>query len=255
MAKIKGIFFDQDGVIIDTELDGHRVAFNQAFREAGYDVEWDVATYRHLLNVAGGKERMKYYLHNEGFGVDVPPEEEDQLIRTLHERKTDIFLELLETGNLPLRPGIRRFMGEAKDAGLTIGVCTTASRRSATAIAEEILHDIDLDFVLAGDMVSRKKPDPEIYLAALERSGLTPDEAIVIEDSRPGIAAAKAAGMRVIATASAYTLQEDLSAADVVITALGDPEGQHGQLILGDRGLGYNGVLYVQQVIDFFSTP
>lgn len=255
MATIKGIFFDQDGVIIDTELDGHRVAFNRAFKEAGYDVEWDVETYRRLLCVAGGKERMRHYLHTEGFGVPVPPEEEDQLIRTLHKRKTDIFLELLETGKLPLRPGIERFMAEAKDLDLTIGVCTTANRRAAMAIAEDVLHNIDLDFVLAGDMVSRKKPDPEIYLAALEQSGLTPDEAIVIEDSRPGIAAAKAAGMRVIATASAYTLQEDLTAADVVITALGDPEGQHGQLIIGDQSLGYNGVLYVQQAIDFFSTP
>ena len=131
MAKIKAVFFDQDGVIIDTERDGHRVAFNVTFKEFGYDFEWDVEKYHELLQVSGGKERMKHYLHTEGFGVEINPEEEDELIKAMHKFKTSTFIEMIESGNLPLRPGVKRFMKEVNDAGLVLGVCTTSNVRSA----------------------------------------------------------------------------------------------------------------------------
>ncbi|MEA1940002.1 MAG: HAD family hydrolase, partial [Candidatus Caldatribacteriota bacterium] len=106
MAEIKAIIFDQDGVIIDTERDGHRVAFNKTFKEFGFDFEWDVNYYHELLQVAGGKERMRHHLHTKGFGREVKPEEEDELIKAMHKRKTEIFIELIKEGALPLRPGI-----------------------------------------------------------------------------------------------------------------------------------------------------
>ncbi len=253
MAEIRALIFDQDGVIIDTERDGHRVAFNMAFREFGFNFEWDVEKYHELLQIAGGKERMRHYLHTEGFGVEVKPEEEDDLIKRLHQRKTEIFIELIESGKLPIRPGVRRLMREAMDAGLIIGVCTTSNERAAHAIAYQILKDIRFDFVLAGDVVSRKKPDPEIYLLALERTGLRPDQCIVIEDSRNGVLAAKAAGMHVVATTNVYTEREDLSEADIVVTCLGDPDGEKGVLKKGGEGLAYDGVLRLDQLIAYFS--
>jgi phosphoglycolate phosphatase-like HAD superfamily hydrolase len=121
MAEIKAIIFDQDGVIIDTERDGHRVAFNETFKEFGFDVEWDVDKYHELLQIAGGKERMKHHLQTEGFGVEVKPEEVDDLIKKLHKRKTEIFVQLIETGKLPLRPGVKRLMTEATDKDLILG--------------------------------------------------------------------------------------------------------------------------------------
>jgi HAD superfamily hydrolase (TIGR01509 family) len=253
MAQIKALIFDQDGVIIDTERDGHRVAFNQTFKEFGYDFEWDVEKYHELLQVAGGKERMRHYLHAEGFGVEVQPEEEDALIKTLHKRKTAIFIELIESGKLPLRPGVKRLMQEAMDAGLTLGVCTTSNERAAHAVAFSILKDIKFDFVLAGDVVSRKKPDPEIYNLALEKTGLEPEECVVIEDSRNGVLAAKAAGMRVVATTNVYTERENLSKADVVVTCLGDPDGEKGKMKQGAKGLDFDGVLRMGQLIEYFS--
>ena len=252
MAEIKALIFDQDGVIIDTERDGHRVAFNQAFREFGFDFQWDVEKYHELLQVAGGKERMRHYLHTEGFGVEVKPEEEEDLIKRLHKRKTEIFIELIESGKLPLRPGVKRLMQEAMDAGLVLGICTTSNERAAHAIAYKILEDIRFDFVLAGDVVSRKKPDPEIYLLALERTGLKPEQCIVIEDSRNGVLAAKAAGMHVVATTNAYTEREDLSEADIIVTCLGDPDGEKGVLKKGE-GLDFDGVLRLDQLIAYFS--
>jgi HAD superfamily hydrolase (TIGR01509 family) len=252
MADIRALIFDQDGVIIDTEKDGHRVAFNQTFREFGYDFQWDVDKYHELLQVSGGKERMRHYLHTEGFGVDVRPEEEDELIKTMHRRKTAIVVDLLESGKLPLRPGVKRLMEEAVDEVLTLGICTTSNQRAAHAVAHKILDDIPFDFVLAGDVVSRKKPDPEIYELALEKTGLEPDECIVIEDSRNGVLAAKSAGMHVVATTNIYTEKEDLSEADIIVTCLGDVGGEQGELKQGGEGLDYDGVLRLDQLVETF---
>lgn len=253
MAQIKAIFFDQDGVIIDTERDGHRVAFNQTFKEFGYNFEWSVEKYHELLQIAGGKERMKHYLHTDGFGVEVKPEEEDDLIKAMHKKKTQTFIELIESGKLPLRPGIHRFMQEAMKAGLRLVVCTTSDEKAANAIAYKILHDIKFDFVLAGDIVKKKKPDPAIYNLALEKTGLKPEECMVIEDSRNGVLAGKAAGLYVVATTNIYTEKEDLSDADIVVTCLGDPDGEKGTLKQGGKGLDYDGVLRVDQLVKYFS--
>ncbi len=253
MAEIKAVFFDQDGVIIDTERDGHRVAFNQTFKEFGYDFSWSVEEYHELLQVAGGKERMRHYLHTEGFAAEVKPEDEDQLIREMHKKKTETFVGLIESGKLPLRPGIKRLMKEAMDAGLRLGVCTTSNERAAWAVAHGILKEIEFEFVLAGDVVSKKKPDPEIYNLALQKTGLQPEECIVIEDSRNGVLAAKAAGMHVVATTNVYTENEDLSEADIIVTTLGDPDSEKGVLKRGGEGLEYDGVLRLGQLIEYFA--
>lgn len=253
MAQIKGVFFDQDGVIIDTERDGHRVAFNETFKEFGYAFEWGVDEYHQLLQVAGGKERMRHYYQTKGFGVELKPEELDELIPRMHKRKTAVFIELIESGRLPLRPGIRRFMKEIVSDGLKIGVCTTSNEKAAHAVATKILSDIPFDFVLAGDVVSKKKPDPEIYNLALEKTGLEPAECVVIEDSRNGVLAAKAAGLHVVATTNVYTEKEDLHEADIVLTCLGDPDGEKGVLKQGGNGLDFDGVLHAGQVVEYFS--
>ena len=254
MARIKGFFFDQDGVIIDTEKDGHRVAFNQTFQQFGFNFEWSVDEYHDLLQIGGGKERMKHYLHTKGFGREVKPEEEEALIKSLHLAKTDTFIRLIESKQLPLRPGIHRIMREINSKGFTMGVCTTSDQRAAQAVTGIILKDIQFKFVLAGDIVSKKKPDPEIYLLALQKSGLNPEECLVFEDSQNGVAAAKAAGMHVVATTNFYTENEDLSQADIIVTCLGDPEGEKGQLKAGGEGLAFDGVLTVGQLVDFFES-
>lgn len=253
MGTIKGIFFDQDGVIIDTERDGHRVAFNETFKDFGYEFSWSVDEYHQLLQIAGGKERMRHYLHSRGFGVEVRPEEEDELIRTLHKHKTEKFVERIESGALPLRSGVRRIMRAINAVGLILGVCTTSNVRAAKAVANGILADIKFDFVLAGDVVQKKKPDPDIYNLALERTGLQPDEVIVFEDSHNGVEAAKAAGLYVVATTNGYTEREDLSQADLIVTALGDPDGEKGALKKGAPGLVFNGVLYLDELLAHFS--
>ena len=253
MAEIKALIFDQDGVIIDTERDGHRVAFNKTFKEFGFNFEWNVDYYHDLLQIAGGKERMRHHLHSKGFGKEIKPDEEDELIRKLHKRKTEIFVELIEEGSLPLRPGVKRIMKEAAVKGLKIGVCTTSNEKAAQAVAYGILKEIKFDFVLAGDVVKKKKPDPEIYLLGLKTGNLKPEECIVFEDSKNGVTAAKAADMNVVVTTNVYTEKEDLSAGDIIVTCLGDPDGEKGKLKQGGEGIEYNGVLNLEQLVTFFS--
>ena len=248
MANLRAIFFDQDGVIIDTERDGHRVSFNATFKAFGYNFEWGVDEYHELLQIAGGKERMKYYMDENGFTAGMQPEEVDELIKKMHRYKTDKFIEMIESGQLPLRPGIRRFMQEANQAGLVIGVCTTSEVKAAHAIAYQVLADIKLQFVLAGDMVTRKKPDPEIYNLALQNCALSPAECMVVEDSRNGLLAAKNAGLRVVVTTNPYTEQEDLHEADLILTSLGDVDGEKGVLVKGSLGARFDGILHIAQL-------
>jgi HAD superfamily hydrolase (TIGR01509 family) len=252
MGKIKAVFFDQDGVIIDTEKDGHRVSFNMTFKEFGFTDEWSVDYYHELLQIAGGKERMKHHLQTKGFSKPVPTEEVDELIKAMHKRKTALFVELIETGKLPLRPGIHRFMKEAKDAGLKVGICTTSNEQAAKAITEKILSDIKFDIVLAGDVVSNKKPDPEIYNLALSKTGLKPDEVIVVEDSKNGVISAKAAHTNVVVTTNSYTEKEDVNSGDIIVTCLGDPDGEKGHLTKGGAGLKFDGVLHIKDLLTYF---
>lgn len=251
MSNIKAVFFDQDGVIIDTERDGHRVSFNMTFKEFGFSDEWSVDYYHELLQIAGGKERMKHHWKTKGFSKPLTEEEIDGLVKEMHKRKTALFVELIETGKLPLRPGIHRFMKEAMDAGLKIAICTTANEQAAKAITEKVLADIKFDLVLAGDVVGKKKPDPEIYNLALTKLGLKPDQVFVVEDSKNGLAAANAAGIKTIVTTNHYTEKEDVSAGDVIVSCLGDANGEKAKLRKGDIKA-FDGVVHVKQLLELF---
>ncbi|GAB4503572.1 MAG: HAD family hydrolase [Anaerolineales bacterium] len=251
MSKIQAVFFDQDGVIIDTERDGHRVSFNMTFKEFGFTDEWSVEYYHELLQVAGGKERMKHHWKTKGFSRPMTEEEIDALIPQMHKRKTALFVELIASGKLPLRPGVRRFMKEAMEAGLKIAVCTTSNEKAARAITENVLSDIHFDLVLAGDVVQNKKPDPEIYNLALEKLGLKPEEVFVVEDSQNGVKASKAAGIQTVVTYNGYTENEDIEAGDIIVSCLGDPEGEKAVLRKGNLP-GFDGLVHVKDVVAAF---
>lgn len=251
MSKIKAVFFDQDGVIIDTERDGHRVSFNMTFQEFGFTDEWSVEYYHELLQIAGGKERMKHHWKTKGFSKPLTEEEIDNLVKEMHKRKTALFVELIEAGKLALRPGVHRFMKELMDVGVKIGVCTTSNEQAAKAITEGPLSDIKFEVVLAGDVVKNKKPDPEIYNLGLSTLGLKPEEAFVVEDSKNGVKAAKAAGMKVIVTTNGYTENEDIEAGDVIVSSLGDPDGEKAKMRKGDIK-DFDGVVHAKQLMELF---
>jgi HAD superfamily hydrolase (TIGR01509 family) len=225
---LKALIFDCDGVLVDTERDGHRVGFNRAFKELGIDAEWDVPLYGKLLQVAGGKERMRAYFDEYGWpqGADTP-EAKDALILKLHKLKTEITAGLVAEGGLPLRPGISRIVDEAIAAGTKLGVCTTSNPKFIDAVLDLFGPDrkAKFDFVHAGDVVSKKKPDPEIYELAKQSLGLPVHECMVVEDSRNGLLAARGAGLPTLITTSTYTVDEDFTGAAKVVPELGDTPG------------------------------
>ena len=220
---MKALIFDCDGVLVDTERDGHRVAFNRAFAQKGYDYKWDVTLYGELLKVAGGKERIRHYFDQNGWPADVT--DKDQCIKELHRLKTDIFMEIIESGQLPLRAGVTRLVDEAIADNIILAVCSTSNERAVNLIVENLLgpqRKAKFNAVLAGDVVSKKKPDPEIYNLAKEKLGLDDNEAVVIEDSKNGLVAARSAKLHCVITTNGYTANEDFSEADAVYSQLGD---------------------------------
>lgn len=227
MAELKALIFDVDGTIADTERDGHRVAFNLAFAEDGLRVQWDIPTYGEYLKIAGGKERIRKMVTAPEFEKKIDNVEE--YIKKLHKRKTELFIELVEKGKLPLRPGIKRLIEEAHKEGIRLAVASTSNEKSVHTVLSVLLgKEIKkwFELILAGDIVSKKKPDPEIYNLIGRKMEIKPSDCLVVEDSRNGLLAAKAAGMKCIITTNVYTKHEDFSEADLVVDSLGEANGQ-----------------------------
>jgi len=223
-GTLKALIFDCDGVLAETERDGHRVAFNRTFADKGYDIQWDVPLYKELVKVGGGKERMRHFFDQTSWPKDVS--DGDALIAELHKHKTEYYTQIIESGQLPLRPGVARLVDEAIAAGVRLAVCSTSNEKAVNAVVEKLLgaeRKGKFDLILAGDVVSKKKPDPEIYRLAAERLHVEPTESVVVEDNRNGLLAAKGAGMHCVVTTNGYTEDEDFTEADLVVSELGDP--------------------------------
>ena len=242
MAELKAVIFDQDGVIADTERDGHRIAFNEAFKEFNLNIEWDIKTYGELLKVGGGKERMRHYLFQQGRDKEIS--DMDALIKELHRRKTEIFMKIIEKSQISLRPGIARLIKECYDAHLKLAVCSTSNERAVHTLVRTLLGKEAygwFDLILAGDVVRAKKPDPEIYNLAKEKLGLSSEDCLVIEDNRNGLLAAKGAGMKCVVTVNDYTKDEDFSEADLVVTSLGDLKEEKAKVLAGRKEILFEG--------------
>jgi HAD superfamily hydrolase (TIGR01509 family) len=225
---VPALIFDCDGVLADTERDGHRPAFNETFAEAGLPVCWSEEEYGVKLRIGGGKERMASLLTDEFVrenGLPADAEGQKELLAGWHKRKTAIYKEMVRAGKLPGRPGIARIVDEALAAGWALAVASTSAEESVRAVLEHVVGtETAARFdVFAGDVVPAKKPDPAIYLLALERMGVAPGDAIVVEDSRNGLLAAVGAGLPCVVTVSGYTADEDMSEAVLVVSSLGDP--------------------------------
>ena len=229
----RALIFDCDGVLADTERDGHLVAFNRMWHETGVDWQWSLSQYAEKLKIGGGKERLSSLANDDDFraAYNVPESESEwsDTVARWHKRKTELYKQLIESGAIPGRPGVRRLAREAHGRGWVLAVCSTSALASVQAV---LLHVMGAELagqfagVFAGDIVAAKKPAPDIYNIAAATLHLDPAACVVVEDSRNGLLAARAAGMPCIITQNELTKGEDFTGAAIVLSSLGDPEGE-----------------------------
>lgn len=218
---MQALIFDVDGVIAETE-EGHRLAFNRAFAEAGLEIEWDRELYERLLWVTGGKERIAHYLYH---CPECPKLLEADIAR-LHRRKTELYSQIVKAGEVPFRPGVLRLWREAREAGVRLGIATTTSLENVRVLLEQAGPGVMgwFECIVAGDMVEKKKPAPDVYIQALQQMCLNPQEALAVEDSHNGLIAAQRAGLPVLITYSHYTRTQRFEGALAVLDHLGEPD-------------------------------
>lgn len=225
MPKLKGIVFDLDGTIADTE-EVHRLAFNAAFQEAEVEWQWSRELYADLLSVAGGRERIAHYARV--YWPEFRPVEFDldDFVGQLHYAKTRIYQRMIAEGAASLRPGVARLIAELKAAGVKLAIATSTARANVHTLMETAFgNDWSATFpiVVTCTELKAQKPSPAVYEQALQQLGLTNRDVVAIEDTHNGYLAARNAGIVTIVTTHFYTRQHEFSDAALVLDNLGEP--------------------------------
>lgn len=221
---LKSIIFDVDGTLAETEEE-HRWSFNAAFRAFGMSWQWDVETYRSLLSIGGGRERLKTFFTRVGAVVD------QTVVADLHREKSRLYAARVAGSRLVTRPGVLRLIAEAHAAGVRLACATPSQQTAVVALLRSLLGpqgESAFAVLGCGDDVLHKKPAPDIYLWVLKQLECEAESCIVIEDTPIGLAAATAAGLPTVVAVSIYgepssDTEEPFTGAMAVISNLGEP--------------------------------
>lgn len=213
------VLFDVDGTIAETEGQAHLPAFNQAMEEAGLDWRWTSADYKRLLKTTGGFERLMRFAAGSGHDAEALREQ----LAQVHKNKNRHFAAIMAAGAVAPRGGFRELVMGLARHNIGWGVVTTTSRGNWEALWTYSLAPLGLaspEVIVCGEDVAAKKPDPEAYLLALKRLGMTAIECCAIEDSRNGLLAARAAGLDVAIVRSEFFADENFDEATEVVDEL-----------------------------------
>lgn len=238
--QLKALIFDVDGTLAETERDGHRPAFNQAFMDAGLDWRWSEALYGELLEVSGGKERIRAFVQQSKPNFVLPDGFKDltAFIKYLHASKTQYYKQYAQEGRIPLRPGVERLLNEARERGVRLAIATTTTPANVQALLENTLGAESLNWfevIAAGDMVPKKKPAPDIFEYALKHLDLPPENCLGFEDTNNGLLSATQTGLKTVVTVNDYTRDQDFSKATLVVSDFGEPDAPF-KVIAGEAG-------------------
>lgn len=206
---LTAVVFDVDGTLVDSERDGHRVAFNRAFEHAGLGYRWHVEGYARLLRTTGGRRRIERFLVEQGHA---PAEAAE-----LHEVKTAVFRDMVEGGLVPLRPGVAGVVEELRARRVPLHVATTGSRAWVAPLLDHHFGPDVFALVVTGTEVPDLNPDPAVYDEVLRQTRTGPAGVVAVEDSRNGLLAAKRAGLACVVVVNDYTRDQDFAEADLVV--------------------------------------
>lgn len=209
---LEALLFDVDGTLAETE-EVHRIAFNEAFVQAGLDWEWGAELYHELLSVTGGKERILYHVERSGLETAFFTKD---YIANLHAQKTENYVAMMDEGRVGLRPGILQLLEDARASGLRLAITTTTSQVNVDRLLKATIGPQAFSWFevyATGDKVPRKKPDPAIYQLALDELKLPASSCLAIEDAAQGLASALGAGVATVITESSYSKGQDFSGA------------------------------------------
>jgi HAD superfamily hydrolase (TIGR01509 family) len=213
---LQALIFDVDGTLADTES-AHLKAFNLAFQEQGLEWVWDVDTYKRLLEVSGGKERILFYwTHQVPDLTDLDGLSVRSVVDQIHESKSAFYESLMEAGEVEMRPGVLRLLYEAKKQDIKLAIATTTSNANVRALLVKHLGADALSIFSVIEDAStapNKKPHPQAYTQALQRLGLTPKSCLAFEDSHNGLVAATKARLQTVITPNVFTQHHDFSGA------------------------------------------
>ncbi len=224
---LKAILWDVDGTLAETERDGHLVAFNAAFAELDVPWRWNERRYGELLRVAGGYERLLFDMESQPL-APVSLDVRGALAMRIHAVKNRRYAELVASGALPLRTGVRELFDECATEGVRMAIVTTTSRGNVEALlSAQVGADWSARFatVVCAEDAPAKKPDPQAYRLVLERLRLPAESTVAIEDSAMGLVAATAVGVPVVIARSLYFADDPVPGALAVGPSLGTRAG------------------------------
>ena len=217
-AYLKGVYWDLDGTIANTELEAHLPAFNSAFEDLGIEWNWDTNKYIQLLKINGGKNRIAYYSKSLNKSLS------ENLINKIHEKKQFHYLEIIKKNCVNLKPGVLRLINELNRKKIRQFIVTSSSRKQVDLLVEYLFKGFNpFEFIIASEDVELKKPNPLPYLKAVKLSGIKKNNSIVFEDSNPGLKSSLTANLPTIFVPSNIpTVLDENIKLDCILDSLGD---------------------------------
>ncbi len=206
---IKGIIFDFDGTILDTETPEVET-WEKVFRQFGFEFPLE----RYLGRIGNTSTNLFVHDYLREFGLN-----EDEIKQAVEE-----YHHLIETGGLldSPREGVLAILNQVKEKELHLGIASSSIRGWVAPNLANLNLTHHFDPIFTADDVAKTKPDPALYNLVLKAWDLSPDEAIVFEDSPNGITAAKSAGIFCIAVPNPITKNMDISHADMIFDSFVD---------------------------------
>jgi HAD superfamily hydrolase (TIGR01509 family) len=208
--QIKALIFDFDGLIIDTEMPDY-ASWQAVYAEYGQDLP--VAMWGQIVGGTGASDFDPHGYLEELSGQSLDREEVWISRRTAY---------LDTVAEQPILPGVKDYLEGAKERGLKLAVASSSPDNWVSGHLTRLCLIDYFDAIKTADDVARTKPDPELYLAALQALDVAAEEAVVFEDSGNGVRAAKAAGIYTVAVPNGLTAQLTIEGADLSLASLAE---------------------------------